>query len=376
MAEDDSTIIVPIDDDSSLGGSTQPSFTSGITNALGAVAGLQAIGSIATALSDIFTTQGAPADFIVPDLANNGSPSLGSSGSSGGLFGSSSIVNTVDPTIDDDLLASGISPRTWEALDFVLNKTLTMDWTVRNADPGNENILEAYRFAGRGFTQDGGTGQFSWAAAFATWVLVKSGFQGLRTMAPSAFRTYGDSVRFHAGPLTNVRKWDMVIFTSNVNIQHIGFIQSFDPAQQTMQIIGGDQAETVKVTSMPYSVSNPLFRVTHVRRNWTIPTGIDTSIFATSASPAPAANNVLPVLPSSTITIQPLPPAGSTPEEIEAFNRRYPPRATDDPRAQFGPYTLNNSRPTTDQLIAAADAAINEAPATAPIRTQPNRGPR
>ena len=249
------------------------------------------------------------------------------------------MVTTVDPMVDDDLLASNIQPRTWAAIDFMINKALGMDWRVRNADPGNENILEAYRFAGRAFTQDGGTGQFSWAAAFATWILVKSGFQGLRTMSPTAFRTYGFPVRFHAGPLvTYTRKWDLVIFTSNLNIQHVGFIQSYDPQRQTMRIVGGDQGDTVKVTEMPFSVTNPLFRVTHVRRNWSFSALEDTSIVP--GGPGTPASDVTPVAPLSPIESMPI---GATP---------------------------------ISDLTTMVNSALDRSEQQAPVRTQPNTGPR
>jgi len=301
---EDSTDSTLLDADSSAVDNSGPDFISGVTNAVGLVAGLSAIGSIAESLSSIFNTTTAPGNFIVPDLANNGSQSLGSEGSSGGTFGSSSIVNIVPPSSDTDMLSAGIIPGTWEALDFVINKTLTgMDWKTLNADPGNPNILEAYRFAGRGFTEDGGTGQFSWGAAFATWILVKSGFSGLRTMAPSSFSSYGIPVRFH-GPrdLEYVQKWDIVVFTSNVNIQHVGFIKSFNPAERTMEIVGGDQADTVKITTMPYSVSNPLFRVTHVRRQWAVSSINDTSIAPGYRGAAPG--DVRPIAPPAPITVQ------------------------------------------------------------------------
>ena len=266
MADDstDSSLVV------NEGSLPRPDFLSGVTNALGALAGLTAVSA---ALGEIFNTPVAPADFIVPDLANNGSSALGSLFTSGGMFGSSSMVNRVNPGADSSLSApSG----TWAALDFVINKSLNgMDWKTKNTDPGNPNILEAYRFAGRGFTQDGGTGQYSWAAAYVTWVLVKSGFFGLRTMAPSAFSKYGNTVDFRAGPLNRARKWDIVVFTSNVNIQHVGFIKSYNPNTKILEIVGGDQAETVKVTQMPYSPTDQRFRTIHVRRNWTIPASED-----------------------------------------------------------------------------------------------------
>jgi hypothetical protein len=284
MAEDDS-------EDSAGGGTSggdpsQPNFLEGVTTALGLIGGIAAIGAAANQLSDVFNSNSASSGFPVPDLANNGSFRMGIQNAAGGMFGTGNMIGKVPPSPAGELADANIVSGGWEAINFNVNRSLGMDWQVKNADPGNPNILEAYRFAGRAFTRDGGTGQYSWAAAFATWVLVKSGMQGLRTMSPMAFRKYGTSVDFHAGPLNAVRKWDMFVFTSSANVQHVGFVQSFDRRTQTLKIVGGDQAERVKVTNMPYSVTNPLFRVTHVRRNWTVPAEYDVPLWELSSSPS------------------------------------------------------------------------------------------
>lgn len=295
MAEDstlpeDSTVVDDEGGGTSGGNPAQPNFLEGVTTALGLIGGLAAVGAAAEQFGDLFNSNTAPSNFPVPDLANNGSFRMGIQNATGGMFGTGNMVGRVPPSPAPELADAGIPSGTWEAIDFNLNRTLSMDWQVKNADPGNPNILEAYRFAGRAFTQDGGTGQFSWAAAFATWVLVKSGFHGLRTMSPMAFRKFGGKVDFHGGPLQRVRKWDIVVFTSSANIQHVGFVQGYDRRTQTLKILGGDQGETVKVTDMPYSVTNPLFRVTHIRRNWSVPAEYNVPLWELSAAPSrPAA---------------------------------------------------------------------------------------
>jgi hypothetical protein len=354
MSDDSSSIA---NDDSALSSDLQPDFQSGVTNAIGLIAGIATVGAVASALSDVFNVLSAPKDFIVPDLAANGSPSIGSSNASAGMYGSSSMVNSVSSSLDDDLIKNDIFPGTWEALDFVINKTLNMNWKTLNSDPGNPNILEAYRHAGRGFTQDGNTGQFGWSAAFISWVLIKSGFHGLLTMSPLSYGRYGNTVSFHAGPLTNVRKWDIFVFTSNVNISHVGFVKSYNPATRTLEIVGGNQAETVKVTNMPYSVGNPLFRTIHVRRNWKIPDDIKTSIFPRVI---PVDQQELPQGPGYPLTVQPLPPIGASPAEIAAFEKKYPPVPTSSIASQFGKYTTSNRRPTIDEIAELTNDAIKK----------------
>lgn len=285
MAEDST---LPGEDSTAETGSggnpSQPSFLEGVTTALGLIGGLAAVGAAASQLGDIFNSNSAPSNFPVPDLANNGSFRMGIQNAAGGMFGTGNMIGRVPPSPASELADAGITSGGWEAIDFNLNRALGMDWQVKNANPGNPNILEAYRFAGRAFTQDGGTGQFSWAAAFATWTLVKSGFHGLRTMSPMAFQKYGVAVDFHGGPLQRVRKWDIIVFTSSANIQHVGFVQGYNQQTRTLQIVGGDQGDTVKVTNMPYSVTNPLFRVTHVRRNWTVPSQYDVPLWELSTA--------------------------------------------------------------------------------------------
>jgi hypothetical protein len=258
----------------------------------------------------------------------------------------------------------------------MIEKSLTMDWKTLNADPGNPNIIEAYNISGRNYTRDGRADQYSWAVAYVNWILQKAGLPYIETMSPYGYTRYGTPVNFRT--MRGVRKYDIFIFTSILGVSHIGFIQSYDVNTGILKIVGGNQAGTVKVTDMPFSVTDPIFRVLHVKRNWAIPATIDTSVYSLGAGSQPTVNDVLPVPPASDVTVQPLPPAGATAAEIEEFNRRYPPVTTQDPRANVGPYTLSNARPTTQQLTDIATSSIDRATQspTGPVRTQPNKGPR
>jgi len=279
MAED-STIIPDDSTDSTVlqpsGADTKKSLFDrilGVTNTLARIGGIAvAAGAATKALEDLINTNTAPSNFIVPDLANNGSTGFGFRAAAGGAGATPYIIREVGSTTPDDaVLEAGLAAGSWQALDFMINKTLREDWRTKNSDPGNPNIIAAYNLAGRAFTRDGGTGQYSWAAAYATYILSKSGMTSLQTMSPIAYRSYGNPIDFRRGPLLKVRKWDIVIFNSNANIQHIGFVKGYNQTTQLLEIVGGDQAETVKVTQMPFSVTDPRFYVVHVRRNWTIP---------------------------------------------------------------------------------------------------------
>ena len=350
---DDSTVSGDSSDSTQLtpsGADTKTSLFSriqGVTNALAQVGGIAvAAGAAFEALEKLVNTNSAPGDFIVPDLANNGSTGFGFRAAAGGAGTTSSIIREVNSiTPDDAVLEEGISGGTWEALDFMINKTLNENWRTLNADPGNPNIVEAYKLAGRSFTRDGGTGQYSWAAAYVTYILSKSGLTALQTMSPMAYSSYGRPVDFRRGPLDRVRKWDIFIFTSDANIQHVGFVKGYNRDTKMLEIVGGDQAETVKVTQMPYSSNDPKFRTLHVKRNWTIPGIEDRPIW----QPAP---RVFPVAP------------------IPQISATY----LNDDNTDSGIPVLTNNR-ATDTLVYTASRAIDAAEtgiaAVLPRRTGP-----
>ena len=278
-------------------------FVQGITNAVGAIGTLSGLGSVLSVLTDNQGFTNAPSDFPVPDLANNGNTGHGFIGAGAAT---TRVPRVSNQTPLEELLASGITPGTWEALDFVLTHALNnMDWRTKNADPGNENIVEAYSLAGRTFTRDGGTGELSWAGAFATWALAKSGFSAYATMASMNYTRYGNPIRFEDVGRRNVRKWDLVVFNSNFNIQHVGFIQDYDPSTRTAKILGGDQGDRLKITEMPISITDPVFRLIATRRNWNIPASIDKPLWELNG-------RGYDVLPFHPVTAESSPPVKKT----------------------------------------------------------------
>jgi len=170
-------------------------------------------------------------------------------------------------------------------LENVLTRTLRQDWKTRNAKPGNPLILEAYALSGRNYDRDGTTGEFVWAAPYVNWVLNKSGLPYLKTISPSAYSSYGNPVDF--GNFKNVRKNDIVIFKSSFGIAHIGFIQSYDPKTDTLRVLGGNQAGTVKITKFSGLKITPELYISHIRRNWTLPADKDVPLFDISLPTRP-----------------------------------------------------------------------------------------
>jgi hypothetical protein len=348
-----------LDDSTPIDTSTR--FISGLSNGFERLITAATLAGIAVELfEDVVGLLGFPDDFPIPDLAGNGDLGFGGSGT-GGLGNSASTIRYGTNRSPDQEISQGNIPVGWKSLDFMIKKSLTMDWQTLNADPGNPNIIEAYKISGRNYTKDGRQEQYSWAVAYVNWILQKAGLPYIETMSPYGYTKYGSPVNFRT--MRDVRKYDIFIFTSILGVSHAGFIQSLDVDAGILKIIGGNQAGKVKVTDMPFSVTDPTFRVLHVKRNWSIPTDVDTSIYSLGRGSTPAVTDVLPVPPPSNITVQPLLPVGATAEEAEEFNRRYPPVSTSDPRAQVGPYTLSNARPTTQQLTDIASSSIDRAQA-------------
>jgi hypothetical protein len=147
-------------------------------------------------------------------------------------------------------------------------------------------------------------------------------------MSPYGYTRYGNPINFRT--MRDVRKYDIFIFTSILGVSHIGFIQSYDADAGILKIIGGNQAGTVKVTDMPFSVTDPLFRVLHVKRNWGIPFNFDSSIYPSGGGAA--ANDVFPIAPLSPITTQTINNAGFVDRIETALNSPAPTRPRIGPR--------------------------------------------
>jgi hypothetical protein len=331
MAEDltlpDSSLPPGILDDSTPIDNSTP-FISGLSNGFERLITAATLAGAAFELfDDVVDLLGFTDDFSVPDLAGNGDLGFGGN-STGGLGNSSSTIRYGTNRSPAEEISQRNIPVGWQSLDFIIEKSLTMDWQTLNADPGNPNIIEAYKTSGRNYTQDGRTDQYSWAVAYVNWILQKAGLPYIETMSPYGYTRYGNPINFRT--MRDVRKYDIFIFTSILGVSHIGFIQSYDADAGILKIIGGNQAGTVKVTDMPFSVTDPLFRVLHVKRNWGIPFNFDSSIYPSGGGAA--ANDVFPIAPLSPITTQTINNAGFVDRIETALNSPAPTRPRIGPR--------------------------------------------
>ena len=213
------------------------------------------------------------------------------------------VQRTVIATPEDP--AGGPAPASttpYEKLIEVLEKSLSQDWAVKSGEgdgippseleesrdprgkdqippvPPNTNplIMEAYRISGQpGLTKDGTTGEYAWHTAFVNWVLTKAGFTAVGSMSAQAYYTYGNRVNHTNLNNLKARKGDLVIFNSKTGAKHIGFFWGFDKDARTVQILGGNQAGTVKLSDFPFSLKDGDFYVTHIRRNWEVPAEVE-----------------------------------------------------------------------------------------------------
>ena len=180
----------------------------------------------------------------------------------------------------------------YERLISALNSSLTQDWQTRNnqgtppagQDPrgrdqippppagANPLIMEAYRISGQTeFTRDGTTGEYSWQTAFVNYILSKSGLAFFQTLGTKAYENYGTSVEYGLR-FDKVRKNDLVIMQGLNNIRVMGFVQAYNPAKRTANVIVGNVDKTVKlVKNIPFSKTSKELFVTNIRRNWQIP---------------------------------------------------------------------------------------------------------
>lgn len=199
------------------------------------------------------------------------------------------------------------APDTYGKLIKVLENTLTQDWTVKSGDndgmkpsekanippedvndprgrnqipkpPPNSNplIMEAYRISGKpDLTKDGIEGEYAWHTAFVNWVLSKAGLPIVVSTSAQAYYTYGERVNHTNIKNLRARRGDIVIFNSKTGAKHIGFFWGFDKDAKTVNILGGNQAGTVKLSDFPFSLKDGDFYVTHIRRNWEVPAKVE-----------------------------------------------------------------------------------------------------
>lgn len=165
----------------------------------------------------------------------------------------------------------------YKKLMDTLNRTLNQNWKTQNSEPGNPLIIEAYKISGRDYKKDGTTGEYIWNTAFVNWVLYKSGIDYLKVMSPSAYSSYGSPVNF--GTFKNVRKGDIIVFSSGFGLGMVGFVWGYDKKSNMVSVLAGCLSGTLKISKFTLTRTNPEFYVSHVKRNWVIPADMDNPLF-------------------------------------------------------------------------------------------------
>lgn len=168
------------------------------------------------------------------------------------------------------------------SIDYILTTNINQDWSERGSPP-NPLIAEANLVCGASITADGPKVN-PWCAAFVSYVLYKSGIDGLRNRSSQSYLRYGNPVDWRI--IENIRMNDIVVFTnkSDSSRGHVGFIRGVN-SNGSLLVWGGNQSNKFKESAYPFN-GKDLF-VNQVRRNWTIPSEFDKPIAGQATGTAP-----------------------------------------------------------------------------------------
>lgn len=163
----------------------------------------------------------------------------------------------------------------------VIENSLRQNWQERGRPP-NPLIAEAFSIAGGGEISVDGPKTNPWCAAYATWVLWKSGLEFNNPgIGSQSYLRYGKTVNWRN--YVDIRKYDLVIFTRKEEPRrgHAAFVHSIDPQKNQIRVYGGNQSNTVKLSNFSiYQQNTTGLFVNQIRRNWDIPAEFDVPLVA------------------------------------------------------------------------------------------------
>jgi hypothetical protein len=210
-----------------------------------------------------------------PGDLRDGDIGQGYAGQSGAPNGSEAFVVYNDPgTLAGSPIPVGEQASSYEQLAATLIEFQKLDWAEKGSPP-NPNIKLCYENAGRGnYEKDGPEVQYAWQAAFVSFALKIAGLENIRTMSSAPYAEYGRPVEWR--DLGKIRKYDIAVFRDRFGAGgHVGFVWALNANSYEIEILGGNQGNTYKVSKFPidgYDIS-----LQHVRRNWEIPPRYDIS---------------------------------------------------------------------------------------------------
>lgn len=107
-----------------------------------------------------------------------------------------------------------------------------------------------------------------WSAQYVGFVLYQSGLDALQTQSSLDYCFYGNEVDWRGWE--RVRKYDIVVFKfKNSSGGHVGFVERYNPRDNSITVIGGNQLGQVRQSE--YLVDSIDMYVANVRRNWPDP---------------------------------------------------------------------------------------------------------
>lgn len=121
----------------------------------------------------------------------------------------------------------------------------------------NPQVIDDFATVGHGWVQDDET---PWCAAFAGARLAECGIKGTGKLNARSYETWGEGVAFD-----DVERGDVCVFwrkDKNGPYGHVAFFDHYNPDDNTIHVLGGNQGNAVSVAKYPYARLIALRRAT------------------------------------------------------------------------------------------------------------------
>ena len=157
----------------------------------------------------------------------------------------------------------------WAALERILTADLAASASWRETG-NNPKVIDCLAHVGI----KSGSDQPPWCAAYVSKKLTEAGLESMRSAASQAYRKYGSEIG--TADWSRVRKNDIVVISYGGGSGHVGFFRGYDQSRRRVMLLGGNQGNTVKLSSFQTG------QITSVKRNWSVPAEYDKPLYVTA----------------------------------------------------------------------------------------------
>lgn len=161
----------------------------------------------------------------------------------------------------------------WAALERIISSDLSASSSWKETG-NNPKIIACLAHVGLKSSSD----QPPWCAAYASKKLSEAGLESIKSASSQSFRKYGSEVG--VVDWARVRKNDIVVLSYGGGSGHVGFYRGYDQTRNMILLAGGNQSNTVKLSSFPAG------QIASIKRNWTIPSQYDKPLYVTATGQA------------------------------------------------------------------------------------------